>query len=387
MNNILIMNNKEYKLEKIWRPYKNSKLKDSKGVAYPYPQAGNIWADKENALEKLQLLNDYLDLTNKYDIYDDPKDCLLCDQKNIITKRYRYKNMMWEDGLTHYIDVHNIEPSFAFKELLYHTNLSKNIQNKKTKTNKKWKMLLKRVEKHDNIYVVITRNQLLILDALMIHGGYDKKYTDIYGDFINRYSEHSGFLDFDATKLNKIIVSSKTTRVDDDDNEIFLPMEMNDMYDYEYIFHSHPPTPSPGGRVSMGILYEFPSIGDIYHFIDHHNDGNVIGSLVVSSEGLYNIRKYKIDDDNINVDENSLYRKYQKTFYDIQKEAIKKYGNRFTTYEFYSKIAQDMKYINELNNTLNKYNIHIDFYPRKKSTKKLWYLDTIFLIFRHNKKS
>ena len=40
---------------------------------------------------------------------------------------------------------------------------------------------------------------------------------------------------------------------------------------YQYLFHTHPPTPKPGGRAGEGIVYEFPSIGDILHFIDHFN--------------------------------------------------------------------------------------------------------------------
>ena len=71
-----------------------------------------------------------------------------------------------------------------------------------------------------------------------------------------------------------------------------MPNNVEDMFNYEYIFHTHPPTPRPGGRVNVGIVYELPSIGDVLHFIDHFNDGKISGSIVITSEGIYNIRHY-----------------------------------------------------------------------------------------------
>src|SRR5207253_201429 len=160
---------------------------------------------------------------------------------------------------------------------------------------------------------------------------------------------------------------------------------MSEMFDYEYIFHTHPPTPKPGGRAVDGILYEVPSVGDIYHFIDHHNDGNVIGSLVVTAEGLYNIRKASSGPNNIKINDDDLYRGYQRTFNKIQKAAIDKYGINFNTERFYKTISQDTNFINVLNSTLNKFDIQIDYYPRKQNTDGKWIIDTVFLVFRENK--
>jgi len=217
---------------------------------------------------------------------------------------------------------------------------------------------------------------------LMVHGGYAKKYVD---ENETRFSEHAGMLDFADNVLSRIIVSANTTRVDQDDDEIYLPNDLDDIFDYEYIFHTHPPTPKPGGRATDGILYEFPSIGDIYHFIDHHNQGNIIGSLVCTAEGLYCIRKLTNDGIDINVDEDALYKKYNTVFNKIQRSAVNKYGDRFTTNTFYSKIAQDTEYVGLLNRTMNGFGMHIDYYPRKKDKNGKWYIDTVYLVFRANK--
>jgi len=379
-HNVLIRNGHEYNMECVWRFEKNDKTRDSKGELFPYPYGySKRWPGMDEFIDRLETVNKFLDVKNYYELYETSKNCLLCHKTNINTKRYILKNTIWEDGLIHYIKYHNVEPSLNFKRFIYHNNMSKNINisrhSKKDKT-----LILKMVKKLNTEYVIIERNQMLILDALMIHGGYIKKYFDI--DINNsRYSEHAGLLDFDGESLSKIIVSGKTNRIDAGDDEIYLPVGIDEMFDYEYIFHTHPPTPKPGGRAPDGVLYEFPSIGDIYHFIDHHNDGNVIGSLVVTAEGLYNIRRTSKFIEKINVDEDILYKRYWQTFNKIQKDAIEKYGTKFSSNTFYSHIAQDMSYIKRFNQILNEFNIQVDFYPRKKDRTGKWYIDTVFLIF------
>jgi hypothetical protein len=385
MDNILIIKGRSYRLEKVWRLNKQDHSRDSKGELYPFPTQQNPWPDSKTLANRLALVNEYLELKKKYELYDVPRDCLICGKKNITTKRFIFMETIWEDGLLHYITEHNIQPSIKFKQLLFRNDVI-DVENKRTKQLLKNESMLtlERIKKNNKQYVMIERNQLMILDALMIHGGYSKRYVDVEKD-LNRYSEHAGLLDFEGTTLTKIVVSGRTNRVDVGDDEIFLPMHMEEMFEYEYIFHTHPPTPKPGGRAVDGILYEFPSIGDLYHFIDHHNEGNVIGSLVVTAEGLYNIRKLTSTINDIDVDEDALYKNYQKASSKIQKDAINKYGTKFNSNYFYSRIAQDTSYIETLNGTLNEYEMHIDYYPRQKNKSGNWFIDTVFLVFRKNK--
>ena len=374
MDNTLIIKNNEYKIEKLWREHKKDKNVDSKGKHYPYPATNKtVWSNKDNVIERLILIHTYLDMKKKYEKYDEPKDCLICGEKDVSTKKYIYKKIIWEDGLKHYIENHNIEPTLEFKKFIFDYETI----DKLLKKNKKNKLILSRITKKNKEYVMINKNQLLILDALMIHGGLTKKYIN---DNSMVYSEHAGLLDFEQHTLSKILVSGKTTRIDEGDNDIFMPMVMEEMLEYEYIFHTHPPTPKVGGRAKEGILYEFPSISDIYHFIDHYNDGKTIGSLVVAAEGLYNIRKINIESDKIKIDEDKLYKKYNRTFNKIQNDAIKKYGVDFNKNTFYKKISQDTTYIIELNNALNEFNLVIDFFPRKQDENGEWYIDTVFLV-------
>lgn len=387
MDNILIVNKKTYNLEKVWRKFKTDYTRDSKGTIYPYPKKGKTWNDIDNFINLLKLINNYIDIKKHFILYEKPRSCLLCGKKNITTKRFYNKDIMWEDGLIHYIKKHYIEPSMKFKIFVYQNNILKKLErtNINRIKNKKEYFTIKQIQRQNIDYVVITKNQLHILDALMIHGGFNKKYEDNIKN-MNIYSEHAGTLDFDNNRLSKIIVSGKTNRIDTFDDEIYLPSDMEEMLNYEYIFHTHPPTPRPGGRVEDGVLYEFPSIGDIYHFIDHHNCGNVIGSLIITAEGLYNIRKKTHDTKNIVINDDLLFKNYQKIFKKVQDNSIKKYGTKFTNNYFFSTIAQDNKYINDVNDVLNKFNIHIDFYSRKKDGSNMWYIDTVFLMFRKNKK-
>src|SRR5258707_464778 len=111
-DNTIKKNNKEYKLEKIWRSKKTDYLRDSKGELFPFPKHNSKkWTGEQIILNRLTSIEEYLDSHKIYHVYPEPKDCLLCDKKHVTTKRYEYMNMMWEDGLEHYILVHNIEPS------------------------------------------------------------------------------------------------------------------------------------------------------------------------------------------------------------------------------------------------------------------------------------
>jgi hypothetical protein len=401
MDNKIIVNGKEYFLEKIFRKHKSDKTKDSNGKLYGYPKKGKTeMIDKEVIIKRLQNLQNLLEIKNKFYDYNKKYDCLLCDKKNITTKRYYHNKVMWEDSLIHYIKEHDIEINDMFREYIYKVKLDKIINDieednnillsdkiKRTKNvdkiSKKSIMILKKIRKNNMNYVKIDKRQLLILDALMIHGGFTKKYSNNKSTD-QRYSEHAGLLDFEKMTVQKIIVAGNTSRIDTGDDEIFLPLNIEDMFDYEYIFHTHPPTPKEGGRVKSGILYEFPSMSDIFHFIDHHNDGKVIGSIVVCAEGLYNIRKNILDRKIIDIDEDDIYKKYQKIIRKVQKKAIDKYGSNFSRNTFYSKISQDNTYIDMINKLLKDYELYIDFFPRVKnehSNDNEWILNTTFLPF------
>ena len=228
------------------------------------------------------------------------------------------------------------------------------------------------------------------MDALMIHGGYNKKYFDIHQKEFYRFSEHAGILDFDDLGLDKIIISAKTSRVDKNDNEIYFPKNMKEAFDYEYIFHTHPPTPQPGSRAKIGILYEFPSISDILHFFDHYNMGKTQGSIVIAPEGLYNIRKFSQNNkDKINLDsdiEDIMINKLTKVYNKVQYNSIQKYGSKITLDKFYKEIIQDFTAIDSINNILHEYDLHIDYFPRIKDSHNNWFIDTIYLPVLVNEK-
>nr|QBK88959.1 MAG: uncharacterized protein LCMiAC02_00520 [Mimivirus LCMiAC02] len=374
---IIKFNNKIYKYESLWRNKKNIKITDYNGTLLPWPKSNVAWQMQKLFLNKLYSAETNLRRKNKFKKYskDKYKHCLICKQKNITTGLYELHDIRWENGLYHYIKEHNIKPSDKFIDMIfrYQTN-AKNIKTRKLAKIKGIKII-----KQNKSYIKLDRNQILILDALMKHGSY-KRYVDSKNKLFFRYSEHAGLLDFDNNGLERIIVSGNTTRVDVNDDDIFLPGDMIDMFDYEYIFHTHPATKGiAGGRAPYGILYEFPSIGDIFHFIDHYNEGDTQGSIVITSEGMYVIRKHKFDDKKIKINENKLYKDMYRTHKHVQKKAIKKYGTKFTPHEFYSNIAQNKTYIDILNNVLKKYQLFIDFYPRTLDKKNKWIIDTIYL--------
>ena len=374
--NIIKFNEKKYKYESFWREDKERKITDAFGDPLPYPEENEKkWQNQDLFLGKLKETEENLKMRNKFIKYEKEKykDCLICDQKNITKGLYEINKIRWEEGLRHYIEVHNIKPSDKFIDTIFRFRIGNEVRSIKRLADFEGK----KVKKYNTMYLKIERNQLNIMDALMRHGGY-KNYYDKKRSFF-RYSEHAGLLDFNDDGLEKIVVSGNTDRVDEFDDDIFLPSDMVDMYDYEFIFHTHPPTPVPGGRAPDGIIYEFPSISDIFHFMDHFNDGNTQGSIVMAAEGMYIIRKFEYDDKKIKINENNFLKETMKEFVKLQDEAIKKYGTDFNSEKFYSVIAQNTSYIDRLNKILNKYEINIDYFPRKKDKQNKWIVDTVYL--------
>jgi hypothetical protein len=349
-----------YKYESYWEIIKKKPKEETK------------WGGQEQFINKLKKVEKYLDKIKKSNKLENPLNCKLCDKKNIATKEYKVNKVVWNEGLSHYIEIHNIKPSEEFMDYIYNFN-----PEKKQSINVRLKSDIYKID--DLEYIKLDKNQIMIMDALMRHGGYTKKYFDKKNKKSYRYSEHAGLIDFNEKGVDKIIISARTNRVDSGDEEIFLPKNIPEQYDYEYIFHTHPPTPKPGGRANIGILYEVPSISDIFHFLDHYNDGKTQGSVIISPEGLYNIRNLNLDKNKININEDDLYRDMKKVYNYIQDTGIKKYGSKFKTEYFYKKISQDTFFINEVNKVLNKYKLNIDYYPRQKDVTNKWYIDTVYL--------
>ena len=359
-------NGKEYILIGNFTSKSNNNINKINDKSYPI---------KKDLLDRLIYIDDIL-INNKKYYYDDENiktvKCILCDTV-VSSRKIYYDKYIWNEYIEHYIDKHNFKPDEQFIQKIFFTQLNTKSLRLKGRVISDKKNINNKVT-----YVKINKNQLLILDALMEHGGYTKKYSDLKNLDIYRYSEHSGLLDFELNKLDKILVSGNTSRVDKGDEEIFLPKNIPEMFEYEYIFHTHPPTPKAGGRVNDNILYELPSFGDILHFIDHYNNGKTCGSLVITAEGLYNISSYDRKN-KIEVDEDKFFVEYNAEFKRIQKNAINKFGKSFTTNTFYNKIAQDVDNIITINNTTNKYNIQINFYPRIKSKHNHWIINDLYL--------
>ena len=374
--NVFVDNNIQYKFESFWRSSKSSKEVDNNKMQLPWPKPNIVWGERQLFIDKLLEVEQHLEKQNAYHKYkpDDIKQCHLCDK--IMTRGYyEINNDRWEDGLKHYISAHNTKPTQEFIDIIFRftPEYVKNIS--RTIVNLNGKKFIRR----DKTFVKLDINQINILDALMKHGSYSKRYVDKNNKTIYRYSEHVGLLDFNNNKLEKIIISGNTTRVDLTDDEIFQPKNLEGSEDFEYTFHTHPATPYPGSRAKDGILYEFPSIGDMFHFYDHYNRGITQGSIIITPEGMYNIRKNLINDEKIFINENNFYKHFNKTIRTLEVEAIDKYGTKIKSDIFYSDIAQNMHYIDELNNMLKIYDLHIDFFSRIKDKKRRWVIDSVHL--------
>jgi hypothetical protein len=372
MQNYIVIKKKTFKAQCLWRNNKTDYTRDDDDKLFPYPVEQPPWSMSKNFIKRLSNIEMLIETKKPMNeiYYKEKKNCLLCGKKNITSKRFVLGDYLWEDGLKHYIKAHNIKPENNFIDFIFDLNPKKYFAIS----------LVGRIVDDNNIqYLKLEKNQIMILDALMKHGGYSKKYYDFNNKNLTRYSEHAGFFEIKNKLVYDIIVSGHTLRVDKGDEEIYLPGNMPEALKFQYLFHTHPPTPKPGGRAADGIIYEFPSIGDILHFMDHFNMGETIGSIVIAPEGLYNIRKLTHDKKKIKINEDNLYNDVRKEISSANEKSINDYGIDFNTYTFYSKIAQNTKYIEMINKKLEKYFIHIDYFPREKDFRGSWIIDTIYL--------
>lgn len=370
--NILKIDNRYYKYESFWS--REGCRNDTNEKPFPRPKSRREkWYNLNEFLEKLEQVETFVRNKNNYEKYDKAHfvDCLICNEKDVGRGLYTLNRVRWEDSLYHYVKEHFIEPTEEFQDIIFNFKQFNLVKTELKRFNSTV------VTTKDKMMLKLDRNQINIMDALMEHGGYTKKYYD-EKDRSFRYSEHAGLLDFDLKGLNKILIYGTTERVSKYDNEIYLPITLKDSYDYEYIFHTHPPTPKPGGRTMLGVMYEFPSISDIFHFIEHYNNGATQGSVVIAPEGLYNVRKKHFDKEKIIIDKQTFLEDVRKAFVEIQGDAINRFGDNIDATEFYETVAQDTSYIDRFNTILNKYDINIDYYPRKK-IKDRWMIDTIYL--------
>lgn len=368
--NVKKQSGNRYKLyEGKWRTTLTKKEPlDSRGESYPWPteRVDQSWVNRTHFIRRLGHVEGII----KSKSLPDHK-CLICHQK-IEDAEFKINNMFWYRNLSHYLEKHDVRPTEDFEHRIFMYRTDNTGEKKKMRLNSRV------IQKYGLHYIKIEGNQLSILDALLINGGVTKFHDGDDPDIL-RFAEHSGMLDFDRMQLERIIISGKPGRVDDDDNNIFLPSNDPSMLDYEYMFHTHPPTPNPGSRAIDGILYEFPSIGDLFHFIDFHKRGAIQGSLVITPEGLYNVHRHPFNNQPLDIDEEKFFDDTKIAYDKVLMDSYSKYGYRFTPDEFFERIASDRKWINELNKTLNKYSLHIDYYPRSKDKANNWTIGTVYL--------
>lgn len=303
--------------------------------------------------------------------------CDKCNKKFNFIYTFKNKNLKLKisDLDYHHLYTHNIINTELYKKLSTNKFLDNDIE-----------------------WCLLATNQINILDGLYEVGSnkiYIEKNKNISESKISRFSEHSGFIYFEKNKVSNINVISGS-RVEPSDPMIFMPKNCLEALKVNYIFHTHPKTPYIGSRIKNNIIYEFPSISDIIHFIDHHNNGILLGSIVIAPEGLYIIRKNNFNRKNISVDYDILIGDLEDIFIECYNDSYNKYSSiNYQNYKvnkeiklpekiFYNQIAINYDYINKINKVLIKYDIFIDYYARTyfnktKFASNKWIFNDIYL--------
>lgn len=295
-------------------------------------------------------------------------DKMLCNKcKN--SKYYKLGNIVWSSNLCHRIEKHQLYPSEYFIKVIMNCYI---INGKIINP----PIVLNLSQTKSFAYISVRYNLLLVIDALFKQGSKPRYQNGT--KFI--YSEHSGVLTMKNNVINNIVISAETTRLDPDDDTIYLPTNTDILTKHEYIFHTHPNTTTYGGRIDDGIVYEFPSANDVVNFVKFYNEGIVQASLVIAPEGMYVIRpiyyqsKYNIVSE--------VFYHLKKLILKLESKAIKKVNQDkidITNPDtFHKVVGSDFKYINMYNHFIEPHNLFIEYYPRVKKNNE-WTLRQINL--------
>lgn len=330
-------------------------------ISYPF------FMDKLKLVENICRILNIQKYTNQINTYGKLvlpvcKDCS-------VTNYYLTGNIFWSDMIHHMITIHNMYPSEYFIKVILATYVVEGVIVNPP-------LILSSTKKYKFKYIPVHRNKLLILDALMNQGSYPRYQNG--SNFL--FSEHSGVVTLRNNVVDNIIVFTNTDRIDRGDDRIFLPNNSNALNDFEYLFHTHPNSIHYGGRLKEGILYEFPSAGDIFNYIKYHNEGKALASVIVAPEGAYVIRQL-IHQKNIDADP-SLFHVLRKFIIKLEKSAVRKYNNIREKISdpdyFHAKISSNYEFIKLYNKFIKPINLIIEYYPREKINGE-WTLRQFYL--------
>ena len=294
--------------------------------------------------------------------------CKKCVSKN--SKKEKYYSYTYENITFTDCDIHN---------LIKHNKIQNNLFTELCKIN---------IKNYPITFNLVDTNGLNIADGLFEQGS-NKIYTDRKKNVFDiqefKYSEHYGYFTFENNTLNKVIVINKH-RIEPNDPSIYLPKNTKELKNATYIFHTHPKTPNIISRANEGTIYDMPSVHDILHFIEHFNYENLLCSVVISNEGLYNIRKYNFNNNKIKLDVEVFVDNFDDTLMECSDYAFSEYidiilNNDINEVYFHEVIANDFTYINLMNKMLMKYDLYIDYFPRIKIEGDYWVIPDVFLPF------
>ena len=299
-------------------------------------------------------------------------------------KYYQLKNIIWPNNIKHIMKTHKFYPSeFFIKLILYCVIKDNTIINPP--------LVIDPNKLSAFTYVVLHYNKLLILDALMKQGSHTRYLvkSDNMEKYI--YSEHSGVITIENSLVKNIIVAADNNRIDVNDDNIYLPTNTDILAKHPILFHTHPVTQNGSidkksaniyaGRLSEGIIYEFPSANDVLNFVKYRRDGVAQASIVISPEGIYVIRPiiYYYPNKVTEI----FHKHLHKFIIKLENMAVNQYGNISNISDpdiFHQNISLDLTYIKMYNDFIKKSNLFIEFYSRQKKNNE-WTLPEISLAY------
>jgi len=293
---------------------------------------------------------------------------------------YKLSRIMWPKNLTHMIKSHQSYPSEFFIRMIMNTSVIDNrIINRP--------LIVKPNRIRDITYVPLYHNKLQILDALMSQGS-QPRYQGKANSTV--YSEHSGSLVLSDDQVDQIIVNAESSRSDPLDQSILLPSNNELFGSNEFLFHTHPNAKTYAGRISEGIVYEFPSANDILNFVKYKSEGRTQASVIVAPEGMYVIRPIRYE--KIIKSDKRFYKSIQEFVLGLESKAVRSLRRRRINFEklsdpdyFHKIVSLDFRFVRSYNKFLRPHNLYVEYYPREKKRGE-WHLRPMALSYVKSQK-
>jgi hypothetical protein len=353
--NIIKIRDEYVKFEAYWKTDNKKKDDENNNLKSP-KECKTQWEGQESFIKKLAEVQNTFKTITIYEKYG-PKYCLIDGIVDINTKTYKLHNVYWSDSLFHYVNMHNVKPTQEFIDFIVNYESSEGFTS-------------------FNVEFDLSINHLSILDSLVKYGF---KENVLKNKEEHKIMKHTGLLRYGKKGIEYITINTIFNDSFNRSEQIYEQFERILDQDRNHALFCTIPYIDPYKIVKKDSYLNYPKIKDLYIFIFFYEEYRMYDYFIFATEGYYiiqtkNSEKFVLNINNtkkkkmLSIYKSSKYnliKKHQKKIKKIKKKEIEEY--------YFSKIARDTEFIENINKFIKDLNIEIKYFPRVKVNNKWVY--------------